>query len=88
MIDFGFLAAPHGLGFDRIGWHAYAGNFDSARVAQKAGFSFEGTIRDGAIGRVALEDDWVARSPWGDALTVHQWPILPLLHPAAGVAHQ
>ena len=77
VLDFGMsAAAPHGLGLNRVRWHAYAGNSASARIAQRAGFRFEGTIRDGATDRSGVVDDWVASIQRGDALTEHPWPIL------------
>lgn len=76
VLDFGLSAAPHGLGLDRVRWHAYAGNSASARVAQRAGFRFEGMVREGATDRGGLVDDWVASIHRTDAPTVHPWPIL------------
>lgn len=76
VVDFGFTPEPHGLGLERIEWHAYAGNVASARVARRVGFQFEGTLRRGALGRLAREDDWVAGILADDARTPQPWAIL------------
>ena len=76
VLDFGLSVAPYGLGLHRVRWHAYAGNSASARVAQRAGFRFEGTVRHGATDRGGLVDDWVASIHRAEAPTVHRWPIL------------
>ena len=77
VVEFGFGSPPEGLGLVRIEWHAYAGNVASARVARRVGFQFEGTLRLGAIGRHAREDDWVAGILVGDRQKSPVWAILP-----------
>ncbi|WCN82460.1 GNAT family N-acetyltransferase [Micromonospora sp. LH3U1] len=48
------------LGLARIEWKANVGNNASRRVAEKAGFTFEGTARDGVQHRGERVDVWVA----------------------------
>ncbi|OJX74395.1 GNAT family N-acetyltransferase [Leifsonia sp. 71-9] len=59
-LDYGFAPAPEGLGLQRIVWHAFAGNAASAAVARRAGFTFEGVSRLGAVHRGRRRDDWQA----------------------------
>ena len=77
VVEFGFARPPTGLGLIRIEWHAYAGNVASARVARRVGFHFEGTLRLGAVGRYAREDDWVAGILAEDGQSSPVWAILP-----------
>lgn len=76
VIDFALAQAPAGLGVVRIGWNAYAGNFGSARVAQKLGFRFEGTARLGASLRGERRDDWGGSLLASDDRSAQTWPIL------------
>ncbi|MFD2764198.1 GNAT family N-acetyltransferase [Micromonospora eburnea] len=48
------------LGLARIEWRANVGNTASRRVAEKAGFTFEGTARSGIQQRSERPDVWVA----------------------------
>ncbi|MBM7492633.1 RimJ/RimL family protein N-acetyltransferase [Micromonospora luteifusca] len=48
------------LGLARIEWKANVGNTASRRVAEKAGFTFEGTARGGVQHRGERVDAWVA----------------------------
>ncbi|MFI5485737.1 GNAT family N-acetyltransferase [Micromonospora echinaurantiaca] len=48
------------LGLARIEWRANVGNTGSRRVAEKAGFTFEGTARGGVNHRGERQDVWVA----------------------------
>ncbi|MEU7917488.1 GNAT family N-acetyltransferase [Micromonospora zamorensis] len=48
------------LGLARIEWKANVGNTASRRVAEKAGFTFEGTARGGVQHRGERVDVWVA----------------------------
>ena len=47
------------LGLARIEWLAIAGNEGSRRVAQKAGFTLEGTLRAKTVQRGVREDTWI-----------------------------
>ena len=47
------------LGLARIEWLAIAGNEGSWRVAQKAGFTREGTLRARTVHRGVREDTWI-----------------------------
>ncbi|MGL3808084.1 GNAT family N-acetyltransferase [Paeniglutamicibacter sp. R2-26] len=76
VLEFALAPAPDGLALARIGWNAYAGNFGSARVAQKLGFRFEGTARLGAALRGELRDDWAGSLLATDDRSVQQWSIL------------
>jgi RimJ/RimL family protein N-acetyltransferase len=46
------------LGLRRIEWQAYIGNVASRRVAEKAGFTVEGTQRQVALRRGQYRDSW------------------------------
>ncbi len=48
------------LGLYRIEWRAYVGNDASRRVAEKAGFTFEGTARARCVQRGEYRDAWTA----------------------------
>ena len=48
------------LGLIRIVWRAHVGNEASRRVAEKAGFTFEGVQRQGCLQRGERRDAWVA----------------------------
>jgi RimJ/RimL family protein N-acetyltransferase len=48
-----------GLGLERLSWQAYVGNWPSRRVAERAGFAIEGTIRAHGIQRGRRRDAWV-----------------------------
>ncbi|MEU4550811.1 GNAT family N-acetyltransferase [Micromonospora violae] len=54
------------LGLARVEWKANVGNDASRRVAEKAGFSFEGTARGGVQHRGERADAWVAALLAGD----------------------
>lgn len=47
------------LGAERIEWFAEVGNWASRRVAEKAGFTVEGVLRQGLPGRAGRRDCWV-----------------------------
>jgi RimJ/RimL family protein N-acetyltransferase len=69
------------VGATRIEWYARVGNFASRRVAEKAGFTIEGTLRSGlpvAGGRRA--DAWVgARLPGDPEVDTRRLPAYPPL---------
>jgi RimJ/RimL family protein N-acetyltransferase len=48
------------LGLARIEWRAYVGNDTSRRIAEKAGFTIDGTLRGGAVQRGERRDCWIA----------------------------
>jgi RimJ/RimL family protein N-acetyltransferase len=54
------------LGLRRIVWRAHVGNIASRRVAEKAGFTFEGVQRAGVEQRGERKDAWVAALLAGD----------------------
>ena len=54
------------LGFNRIEWQAYVGNGGSRRVAQRCGFTFEGTLRGRGYQRGEFHDIWIAGLLRGD----------------------
>ncbi|MGH8825296.1 MAG: GNAT family N-acetyltransferase [Jiangellaceae bacterium] len=51
---------PGGLALARVLWYAHVGNWASRRVAWRAGFRFEGTVRSHLVQRGARRDAWVA----------------------------
>lgn len=73
-IDYGFAA--DGLGLERIEWHALAGNDASARIAQRAGFRYEGLLRKGEAGRAGRVDGWVAGLLASDERSPQEWPLV------------
>ncbi|MFD0594413.1 GNAT family N-acetyltransferase [Catellatospora coxensis] len=48
------------LGLARVEWKAYVGNDGSRRVAEKAGFRYEGVQRSGCSHRGERRDAWTA----------------------------
>ena len=48
------------LGLGRIEWWANVGNYASRRVAEKVGFTMEGTVRARLLHRGERVDGWVA----------------------------
>lgn len=48
------------LGLKRIEWKAHVGNEASRRVAEKAGFTFEGVLRQGCAAHGVRHDAWLA----------------------------
>lgn len=50
----------------RISWRAKVGNAGSARIAQKAGFHYEGLLRQGLVARGVRSDGWIASMLPGD----------------------
>ncbi len=48
------------LDFNRVEWQAYVGNDGSRRVAQRCGFTFEGTLRERGFQRGTFRDIWIA----------------------------
>ena len=53
------IARAHELGLAVVTWYAVVGNEASRRVAEKAGYTIEGTLRRGAKHRGVLVDTWV-----------------------------
>ena len=47
------------LAFHRVEWQAYVGNDGSRRVADKCGFTFEGTLRARGFQRGDIRDIWI-----------------------------
>ncbi|TWD81882.1 RimJ/RimL family protein N-acetyltransferase [Kribbella amoyensis] len=73
------LAVRHAfdvLGWRRVSWRAFVGNWASRRVAWKAGFRQLVKVRDGGLARGVRYDEWVAsvtpddelepKTPWWD----------------------
>ncbi len=52
--------ALDGLGFNRVEWQAYVGNDGSRLVAERCGFTFEGTLRGRGFQRGRSLDIWIA----------------------------
>ncbi|MBX9246107.1 GNAT family N-acetyltransferase [Actinotalea ferrariae] len=67
--------APDGLGLERVLWQAYVGNWPSRRVAWRAGFRVEGTVRLHGVQRGVRRDMWVGTLLRGDPREpVEPWP--------------
>jgi RimJ/RimL family protein N-acetyltransferase len=60
------------LGVVRIEWRAYVGNDGSRRVAEKAGFRYEGLQRARLVQRGERRDCWVAALLPGDLAPTHR----------------
>ncbi len=54
------------LDFERVEWQAYVGNDGSRRVAERCGFTFEGTLRSRGYQRGEYRDVWIAGLLRGD----------------------
>jgi RimJ/RimL family protein N-acetyltransferase len=54
------------LSFHRVDWQAYVGNEASRRVAERCGFTFEGTLRGRGFQRGQFHDVWIAGLLAGD----------------------
>lgn len=52
--------SPAGFGLDRVHWEAFVGNHASATVAHRAGFTFEGMLRQSTVHRGRRVDAWHA----------------------------
>ncbi|MBC9927673.1 MULTISPECIES: GNAT family N-acetyltransferase [unclassified Leucobacter] len=72
-IDYAF--ATDGLALERIEWHALAGNEASARIAQRAGFRYEGLLRKGEAGRNGRVDGLVAGLLATDERSPQDWQL-------------
>ena len=72
----GHAFAPGGLDLLRVGWQAYVGNWPSRRVAWRAGFRIEGTVRLHAVQREGLRRDaWLGTLLRGDPREPNEpWP--------------
>jgi ribosomal-protein-alanine N-acetyltransferase len=70
--DYGFEVA----GLEVIRWRAAVGNWASRRVAAKAGFVFDGSVRRLLVHRGELLDGWIATLTRADPRTPQSW-----LHP-------
>lgn len=69
-----------GLGWDRVIWRAYVGNFASRRVAWKVGFHGLVTIPGGGRSRGVRKDEWVASVGKDDELEPKRpWWTIPVL---------
>lgn len=67
---------PLGLGLDRVHWESFIGNTGSAIVARRAGFHFEGTMRQSAVHRDRRLDTWHATLLKGDDREIQDgWPL-------------
>jgi RimJ/RimL family protein N-acetyltransferase len=67
---------PDGLDLVRVAWLAYVGNWPSRRIAWRAGFRLEGTIRLEAVQRDGIRrDSWVGTLLRGDPREPNEpWP--------------
>jgi RimJ/RimL family protein N-acetyltransferase len=68
------------LGWERVIWRAFVGNYASRRVAWKAGFTGLVTVPGGGRARGERKDEWVATVGRDDALEPHgNWWSVPVL---------
>ncbi|MEU8227282.1 GNAT family N-acetyltransferase [Kribbella sp. NPDC048915] len=69
-----------GLGWERVIWRAYVGNYASRRVAWKAGFHDLVTIPGGGRQRGVRKDEWVASVTRDDDLEPRgRWWTVPVI---------
>lgn len=59
------------VGAGRVEWESHVGNGGSWRVAEKAGFRFEGTLRSRLVSRGERHDGWMA------SLVLADLPVAP-----------
>lgn len=81
VLTYGF--APAGLGLERVEWRCVAGNWASWRAAWRVGFTFEGTVRGGAIQRGRRRDEWMGTLLRGDLREPSRdWPATTIPAPS------
>jgi len=67
---------PQGYDLTRLHWEAVAGNWASAIVARRNGFTYEGTQRQSLVHRTSRVDSWQASLLRGDPTTFSEgWPL-------------
>lgn len=74
VVDWGF--DRDGADAERIEWRAVVGNAGSARVAQRLGFRFEGTLRRALSNSIGRDDAWIAGLLRTDEREPQRWPVL------------
>lgn len=65
------------LGIDRLEWRAEVGNAGSRKVAEKAGFTLEGTLRGALFNKGTRRDGWVGALLPSDLGLPSALPYLP-----------
>ncbi|MEW1722660.1 GNAT family N-acetyltransferase [Streptomyces sp. NPDC093109] len=65
------------LGAIRVEWRAEAGNAGSRAVAEKAGFTMEGTLRGGLVNKGTVRDCWIGGLLPSDLGLPSALPYLP-----------
>jgi len=74
IIDYAF--DPQGYDLSRLHWEAVAGNWASAIVARRNGFTYEGMQRQSLVHRESRVDSWQASLLRGDPDTFAEgWPL-------------
>ncbi|WP_030568592.1 GNAT family N-acetyltransferase [Streptomyces aureocirculatus] len=73
------------LGCSRLEWRAEVGNTASRAVAEKAGFTVEGTLRAGLLNKGTLRDTWIASLLPTDLDLPSPHPYLPPKTSPSGV---
>ncbi|GGR68153.1 acetyltransferase [Streptomyces humidus] len=76
-----------GLGVDRVEWRAEVGNHASRTVAEKAGFTLEGTLRSAVDNKGVRRDCWLAALLPSDLGLPSTTPYLPAPPAAAPPAN-
>lgn len=74
VLDWAF--SPEGLDLVRLEWRAVVGNLGSARIAQRLGFRFEGTLRKEFVNGLGRHDGWIAGLLKDDDRMPRPWPFL------------
>ncbi|GAA2988387.1 RimJ/RimL family protein N-acetyltransferase [Microbacterium terrae] len=73
VLEWGF--SPDALDLERFEWRAVVGNETSARIAQRLGFRYEGTLRQALVSPRGRDDGWIAGLLRTDDRAPQTWPV-------------